>query len=70
MNHRRFMLFRWWRRTQLDIRLRASFLSLGLDRRRGPHPDKPIRRGWRLIAYWSPDATPMHPRARGLKVGD
>jgi hypothetical protein len=60
VSHKRFMLFRWWRRTQLDIRLHASFLSVGLDR----------RRGWRPIAYWSPDATPMHPAARGLKVGD
>lgn len=54
----RFMLFRWHKRTQLDIRLRRGFLSLGLDR----------RRGWRSIAYWSPDATPVHPKARGLGV--
>lgn len=55
MNHKRFILFRWRRRWQLDIRLRASFLSLGLD----------WREGWRPVAYWSPDATPMHPQARG-----
>lgn len=41
-------LFRWHKRTQLDIEFRGGFLSLG-------------------IAYWSPDATPMHPRTRGLR---
>jgi hypothetical protein len=56
-------LFRWWRRTQLDIELRAGFLSLGLDRRTPRGALFP----WRLIAYYSPDATPIHPRSRGLK---
>jgi hypothetical protein len=49
-------LFRWAKRTQFDMPCRAGWLSLGLDR----------TRRWRLVAYWSPDATPMHPRARGL----
>lgn len=49
-------LFRWYRHTQFDIQTRNGWLSLGLDR----------RDGWRLIAYTSPDATPMHPKARGL----
>lgn len=61
VKHKRFMLFRWHKRTQLDVRLEGRFLSLGLDRR-GPR--------WRVIAYVSPDATPVHPAARGLKVGD
>lgn len=52
----RLYFFRWWKRTQLDIRLRRGYLSLGLDR----------RDGWRVIAYTSPDATPVHPAARGL----
>lgn len=47
-------LFRWWKRTQLDTRTRSGWLSVGLDRRDGWHP----------FAYWSPDATPVHPRAR------
>ena len=76
-------LFRWYKRTQLDIEWRpgkfrrwaglhspsghvtgdcpcqrTGFLSLGLDR----------TNGWRPIAYWSPDATPVHPAARGLGV--
>lgn len=61
---RRVALFRWWKRTQLDIRLKNGFLSLGLDRR-APRWASHLR--WRLIAYYSPDATPVHPRARGLK---
>lgn len=52
----RLYLFRWWRHTQLDVRLRSRYLSLGLDWRRAP----------RLIAYVSPDATPCHALARGL----
>lgn len=61
MKHSRFYLFRWWKRTQLDIRLGSGFLSVGLDR----------RAKWpRVIGYWSPDSTPVHPQARGLKVGD
>jgi hypothetical protein len=55
---RRVHLFRCWRHTQLDVEWRGGFLSLGLDRH-GP---------WRPIAYWSPDATPVHPLARGLKA--
>lgn len=50
-------LFRWYRHTQFDIKIRNGWLSLGLDR---------TRPGWRLIAYTSPDATPVHPKARGL----
>lgn len=59
MKHKRFFLFRWWKRTQLDIRLRDGFLSVGLD----------WRTGWSPIAYWSPDATPVHPRAKGIGRG-
>lgn len=55
---KRAYLFRWWKRTQLDVRLAGGFLSLGLDR----------KDGWRPIAYWSPDATPVHPRAKGWKA--
>lgn len=61
---KRIALFRWWKHTQLDIRLKSGFLSLGLDRRT-PRWVSPI--SWRLIAYYSPDATPVHPRGRGLK---
>lgn len=61
---RRVAVFRWWKRTQLDIQLQSGFLSLGLDRRT---PRWASRLSWRLIAYYSPDATPVHPRARGLK---
>jgi hypothetical protein len=52
-------LFRWWKRTQLDIDCRGGWLSLGLDRR-----DR-----WKPIAYWSPDATPMHSQAKGIGRG-
>jgi hypothetical protein len=52
---RKVHLFRWWKRTQLDIEWRGGWLSLGLNR----------RGRWGLIAYWSPDATPVHPAARG-----
>lgn len=55
----RAMLFRWYKRKQLDIRLWSGYLSLGLD----------WRDGLRAIAYWSPDATPVHPAARGLGAG-
>lgn len=48
-------LFRWHKRTQLDVEWRGGWLSLGLDWRRRLRP----------IAYWSPDATPAHPAARG-----
>jgi hypothetical protein len=49
-------LFRWSKHTQLDIEWRGGFLSLGL-----------VRRGmWKPVAYWSPDATPTHPEARGM----
>lgn len=57
-------LFRWHRRTQLDIEWRSGWLSLGWtwvrrqEWRRSPWL-------WRPIAYWSPDATPVHPGARG-----
>lgn len=61
---KRVMLFRWWRRTQLDIQLGNGFLSLGLDR---TTPRRLSWFSWRLVAYYSPDATPVHPRARGLK---
>jgi len=54
---RKPMLFRWHKRTQIDIPFRSGFLSLGLDR----HDP------WRVIAYWSPNATPVHPRARGFR---
>lgn len=57
---RKAHLFRWYRRTQLDIQWGGGWLSVGLDRHQFP---------WRPIAYWSPDATPVHPRARGLKGG-
>lgn len=45
----------WWRRAfwmgwGIDIRLRASYLTLTW------------RPSWSF--YWSPDATPMHERAR------
>lgn len=53
---RRVHLFRWWKHTQIDIECRGGFLSLGL-----------VRRGmWKPVAYWSPDATPTHPKARGI----
>jgi hypothetical protein len=48
----RVHLFRWYRHAQLDIELLGGWMSLGVKR-------------WRPIAYWSPDATPMHPKARG-----
>jgi hypothetical protein len=56
MKHRRFLLFRWHKRVQLDIRLGAGFLSLGWVWRYRHRP----------IAYWSPDATPIHPGVRVL----
>lgn len=52
----RLMLFRWHRHWQLDIRLQRGFLCLGTN----------WRDRYQLIAYWSPDATPMHRLARGL----
>lgn len=55
---KRIMLFRWWKRTQIDIQIGTGFLSLGLDR---------TTPRWCPVAYYSPDATPTHPRARGLK---
>lgn len=58
---KRIMLFRWWKRTQLDIQLGNGFLCLGLDR---TTPRWMSRLNWRLIAYYSPDATPVHPRAK------
>lgn len=58
---KRFLLSRWHKRTQLDIDFGARWLSIGVDRH---------SRHWRLIAYISPDATPVHLDARGLKVGD
>lgn len=54
---KRFNLFRWYKRTQLDVRFHRGFLSLGLDR----------RTRWRPIAYISPDAVPTNPRARGWR---
>jgi hypothetical protein len=59
---KRIMLFRWWKRTQLDIQVGYGFLCLGLDR---GTPRWMSRLNWRLIAYYSPDATPVHPRAKG-----
>ena len=53
---RRPCLFRWHKRTQLDVPTPRGWLSFGLDRRNGP----------RVIAYWSPDATPSNPRAKGF----
>lgn len=58
----RFTLYRWWKRTQLDVQLGRGYLSLGVDRR----PPVAVCIPWRPIAYYSPDATPAHPRARGL----
>jgi hypothetical protein len=55
MNHKRFILFRWWKHWQLDIRLSNRFLSIGLNWREGVRP----------VAYLSPDATPTHPMTRG-----
>lgn len=52
-------LFRWWKRTQLDLPCHGGWLSLGLDR----------RDWWKPIAYWSPDATPAHPEAKGIGRG-
>lgn len=63
--HRRFVLYRWWKRTQLDIHIGgAGFVCVGVDRRA---PRWATWVPWRAIAYYSPDATPMHPRARGWK---
>ncbi len=59
---KRITLFRWWKRTQLDIQVGNGFLSLGLDR---TTPRWMSRLTWRPIAYYSPDATPVHPRAKG-----
>lgn len=61
---KRIMLFRWWKRTQVDIRIGGGFLSLGLDR---TTPRWLSRFSWRPIAYYSPDATPTHRCARGIK---
>ena len=58
------MLFRWWKRTQVDIQIGKGFLCVGLDR---TTPRWLSRFSWRPVAYYSPDATPTHPRARGLK---
>jgi len=52
-------LFRWWKRWQLDIAFRRGYLSLGVDWRDRLQP----------VAYWSPDATPAHPQARGVGRG-
>lgn len=60
----RLSLYRWSKRTQIDIELRNGFLCLGLDRRT---PRWMSRLSWRLIAYYSPDATPVHPHSRGLR---
>lgn len=56
---RNLTLYRWHKRTQLDIRLgsqaQGGYLSLGWSWQDGHRP----------ICYWSPDATPMHARAVG-----
>ena len=61
---RRPHLFRWYRHWQLDAPTwPVGWLSLGFksERRSG------TRFGpWRPVAYWSPDATPLHPQARGI----
>lgn len=54
---RKAYLFRWHRHWQLDMPCASGWLSLGLSWRYGVRP----------IAYWSPDATPVHPRAKGLR---
>jgi hypothetical protein len=54
---KRVHLFRWWKRTQVDIDLGSQWLCLGIDR----------HGVWQPIAYLSPDATPVHREARGWK---
>lgn len=56
--------FRWWRHWQIDIALgRRRWFSIGVNWR----PRFKDEWAWpRLIAYYSPDATPVHPKARGL----
>lgn len=55
----RFMLFRWCRHWQLDcVLFGRGYFCVGLCWFRGP-----LRP--RFIAYFSPDATPSHPRRRG-----
>jgi hypothetical protein len=54
---KRVHLFRWWKRTQVDIDLGSQWLCFGIDR----------HGVWQPIAYLSPDATPVHREARGWK---
>lgn len=52
-----FWFFRWWRHWQVDMAFRRwRWFSVGVK----------WRTGWpRLVAYYSPDATPSHPKKRG-----
>jgi hypothetical protein len=45
-------LFRWHRHTQLDIQIHNGWLCIGYKK-------------FYPVFYWSPDATPMNPNARG-----
>jgi hypothetical protein len=55
-------LFKWHRHWQLDIPLGRRWLCVGWCWSNNKHPAKSG-----LVLYWSPNATPSHPRAWGFR---